>query len=82
MKFSFRNPEDSDSRVVHTYLMVYIIQEWTDEAHLELISILTSSFADWWVKPSSLGWEKTLNQVWEDQDLAPNQGRIIFTSFV
>lgn len=54
-------------------------QQWTDDAYNELISLLTTSFSDWWVKPSSTDWKKTLNQVWDDPSLVPEQGRIILT---
>jgi hypothetical protein len=52
-------------------------QEWTDEAHFELIEILKEAFSRWWVKPDERKLDCTLNEFWSIPDLPSNEGRII-----
>jgi len=54
-------------------------QYWDDESHAEFKELLVSEFSDWLVTPGDMGWKTTLAEIWEREDLAPKQGRIIIT---
>lgn len=62
--------------------IVYIIyggfeQFWPDEAHGELIELLYSHLAEWWVLPTINQFDVTLNELWNLPYLNPGEGRLI-----
>jgi len=57
-------------------------QVWTEDAHNEYKSLLATEFADWLVTPGEDGkwnWNTPLTDIWERDDLAEGQGRLIIT---
>ena len=54
-------------------------QPWDDEAHAEYKELLVSEFSDWLVSPGELAWNTPLSDIWNREDLASGQGRIIIT---
>jgi len=54
-------------------------QHWTAEAHLEYKTLLVEQFGRWLVLPAELGWETSLREIWEREDLPVDEGRIIIT---
>jgi len=54
-------------------------QHWTAEAHLEYKTLLVEQFGRWLVLPGELGWETSLREIWEREDLPVDEGRIIIT---
>ena len=57
-------------------------QVWDEDAHNEYKNLLATEFADWLVTPGEDGswsWNTLLNNIWERDDLAGGQGRLIIT---
>ena len=57
-------------------------QVWDEDAHNEYKNLLATEFADWLVTPGEDGswsWNTPLNNIWERDDLAGGQGRLIIT---
>lgn len=54
-------------------------QYWDDSAHEEFKQLLISEFGPWLVRPGELAWKTSLNSIWDQEGLAPGQGRIIIT---
>ena len=52
--------------------------EWDDEAHDEFKRILKDAFSEWWVKPATQGWHATLNDIWNQNGLPKDEGRVVF----
>eukprot|EP00095_Tigriopus_kingsejongensis_P009359 maker-scaffold488_size158317-snap-gene-0.25 protein:Tk09359 transcript:maker-scaffold488_size158317-snap-gene-0.25-mRNA-1 annotation:"hypothetical protein DAPPUDRAFT_309733" len=54
------------------------VREWDSSTHEEYIRILKDTFGPWWVKPNGKAWDLALEDIWNQPDLVPNEGRIIF----
>ncbi len=45
--------------------------------HAEYQSILREAFGRWWVEPGDKGWDLTLDEIWQQDGLPSQEGRII-----
>jgi len=54
-------------------------QPWTQEAHELWKELLLIEFSRWLVTPGDLGWETTLQDIWNREGLPEDEGRIIIT---